>query len=416
MREVTTQETRLTRWRTTAYAVWAVIGALILLSAAGYAVGSIAGALAPFVVAFVFVFILQSPVAALARRGMSRGIAVGFCFLVGFLAVSIAVVFIAPPVGRQLIAFANAIPDFLAQGQDLIAQAQQRFSDVVVPDWLRNAVISITQSLSQVFVSLGNIIAKGIVSAGSGIATTFFDLFLAAVVSYWTLKDLPAIRAELRVLAGEKYEDDLENLLATVGRVVGGYLKGQTIASLATGTLAGIGLAIIGVPYALVLGIITFVFNYVPYIGPFLAGLIAAAVGLFQSPLTALLAIVVVVAAQNLVDMFLTPRVMSEQVDLHPILVIFSLLVGGTLFGFWGMILAIPVAATAKGLFVYYYERKTKRQLATEDGALFRTATCDDDADEPCEPAVADTDEHSAKPENDPDAGENPVSGATQDR
>ena len=69
---------------------------------------------------------------------------------------------------------------------------------------------------------------------------------------------------------------------------------------------------------------------------------------------------------------FVTPRVMSDQVDLHPMLVIFSLLVGGTLFGFWGMLFAIPVAATGKALFVYYYERRTQRQLATEDGALFR--------------------------------------------
>jgi predicted PurR-regulated permease PerM len=216
-----------------------------------------------------------------------------------------------------------------------------------------------------------------------------FGLFLALVVAFWTLKDLPKIRQELRTLAGEKYELDLENLLGTVVHVVGGYLKGQTIVSLVTGTLAGIGLAIVGVPYALVLAIITFVFNYVPYVGPILSGLIAGIVGLFVSPLTAVLAIVVVIAAQQVTDLFLTPRVMSDQVDLHPTLVVFSLLVGGALFGFWGMIFSIPVAATFKGLFVYYYERRTNRLLATENGALFRTAQCDD-TDEPCEdPATA---------------------------
>ena len=72
----------------------------------------------------------------------------------------------------------------------------------------------------------------------------------------------------------------------------------------------------------------------------------------------------IVIAAQQVTDLFITPRVMSEQVDLHPTLVIFSLLVGGTLFGFSGMLFAIPVAATGKGLFVYYYEQRTKRQLA----------------------------------------------------
>jgi len=212
-----------------------------------------------------------------------------------------------------------------------------------------------------------------------------FDVFLGLVIAFWTLKDLPKIRQKLRMLAGHKYESDLENLIETLSRVVGGYLRGQTIASLVTGTLAGIGLAIIGVPYALVLAIITFIFNYVPYIGPFLSGLIAGFVGLFVSPLIAVLAIAVVIGAQQLTDLFVTPRVMSDQVDLHPTLVIFSLLVGGTLFGFWGMIFAIPVAATGKGLFVYYWERRTDRPLATEDGALFRSVQCDD-PDEPCEP------------------------------
>jgi len=174
-----------------------------------------------------------------------------------------------------------------------------------------------------------------------------------------------------------------------MGRMVGGYLKGMTIASLVTGTVAGIGLYIIGVPFAFVLGVITFVFNYVPYVGPFIAGLLAATLGLFVSPLVALGAIVIVIGAQNLTDALVTPRVMSSQVDLHPTLVIFSLLIGGTLFGFWGMVLAIPVAAVAKALFVYYYERRTFRQLATENGALFKTTQCDDGSPEPCdEPEV----------------------------
>jgi predicted PurR-regulated permease PerM len=166
-----------------------------------------------------------------------------------------------------------------------------------------------------------------------------------------------------------------------------------------TGTIATIGLAIIGIPYALVLGVITFIFNFVPYVGPFSAGLIAAMVGLFKGPLYALLAIAVVVVAQNFTDNVITPRVMSEQVDLHPILVIFSLLVGGTLYGIPGLLFAIPVAATMKGLFVYYYEQRTSRQLSSEDGALFRAASYgpDEQSDESCAPqdsGASHTDEH----------------------
>ncbi len=93
------------------------------------------------------------------------------------------------------------------------------------------------------------------------------------------------MREEVLLIAGPKFEDDAELLIGTVNRVVGGYLKGQTIASLATGTLATIGLAIFHVPYALVLGILTVFLNYIPYVGPFIAGFVAGLVGLFVSPL-----------------------------------------------------------------------------------------------------------------------------------
>lgn len=373
------------RWRSAYYVAWAVIGGLLLLAAAGYALGKISGALAPFVLAFLFVFALQGPVARLAERGIPRAWAVICWFAIVFVVLSVSLVFVVPVVGRQLAEFAAAIPALLESARQWLLELQGRFSAVIIPNWLREAVLSIAQSLSNIFVTLGNRIAAGVVSAGSGVATVIFDLFLATVIAFWTLKDLPKIRRELRTLAGEKYEDDLENLLATVGRMVGGYLKGQTVASLATGFIAGVGLAIIGVPYAFVLGIITFVFNYVPYVGPFIAGLLAATLGLFVSPLTAVGAIVIVVVAQNTVDALITPRVMSDQVDLHPTLVIFSLLVGGALFGFWGMVFSIPVAATAKALFVYYWERRTSRPLATEDGALFKTAQCEEGSPEPCD-------------------------------
>lgn len=374
-----------TRWRTVAFAAWALIGVLLLLVAAGWALDRIAPALAPFLLAFLFVFGLQGPVAHLESMRVPRGWAVAFLFVIVFSVLSFVAVIVAPPIGRELVAFSEAIPEFLSQGQELLEEAQQQVSELILPEWISRATVSVAQALSALLVRLSNTVATWVLTTGSGIATVVFDVFLAVVISFWTLKDLPKIRKELRVLAGDRYEDDLENLLSTIGRMVGGYLKGQTIASIVTGFAVGVGLALLGVPYALVLGIITFVLNYVPYVGAFVAGLIAATIALvFNGWVTALVAIVITVASQNVTDTVVTPRVMSEQVDLHPTLVIFSLLVGGTLFGFWGMILAIPFAATAKALFVYYWERKTSRQLATEDGALFRAPTCDPE-DEPCE-------------------------------
>lgn len=380
---------RLTMWRTTAYAVWAIIGIGVVAYAAALGIGRIAGALAPFVVAFLFVFLLQGTVNRLVTRGVRRPVAVAICFLVASLAITVIGIFLVPALARQILQFVSAVPSYFEQAEQAVRELQARYSELVIPQWLRTTALAVLGSLTTVFVRTGDVLARGILSAGGSIATIFFDLFLGAVIAFWTLKDLPKIRQELRALVGERYEVDLENLLETTTHVVGGYLKGQTIVSLVTGALTGLGLAVLGVPYALVLGIIAFVLNYIPYIGPLVSGLIAAAAALFiAGPVKALLAVAVAIAAQQVADLLVTPRVMSESVDLHPTLVVFSLLVGGSLFGFWGMILAIPVAATAKGLFVYYYERRTQRRLATEDGALFRTPSGDDEAvyDEPTEP------------------------------
>jgi predicted PurR-regulated permease PerM len=387
---VTTPEARYARLRTTAVTVWGAIGVLILLAVVFWGLGKISAALVPFVIAFVIAFLLNWPVSALVARGMKRGVAVLVCLLVGLMVLGAAITLLAPPVSRQVISFAQSAPAALTALERGATQVQSRFTDLAIPSWTNGILQSATAQISQIAVRVGNDLATVVVSAGGGVATGFFDIFIALVIAYWALKDLPKLREEILLIAGPKFEGDAELLISTVTKVVGGYLKGQTIASFVTGSLVAIGLTIFQVPYALVIGIIAFVLNYIPYVGPFTTGLIAGIVGLFVSPWTAVAAIAVVVIAQNFTDTVVTPRVMSDQVDLHPILVILSLLIGATLFGIPGMLFAIPVAATGKGLFVYYYERRTQRQLGSEDGALFKGAGSDPGGDSEPDPASPD--------------------------
>jgi predicted PurR-regulated permease PerM len=377
-----TAEARYQRWRTSAFVTWTVIGILLLLYLVFRVIGLLSPAFAPFIIASLVVFVLQGPVRRLEDRGIPRGWAVILGYAAALLLVWIVGLFVVPPLAHQVVDFAATVPNFVERGRQMLIDTQARFSDMVLPDWTRKAVLNVADSASSVVVRLGKSAAQGAVSAGGQVATVIFDLFIGAVVAFWMLKDLPKIRQELDTLAGEKHRTDLDLLLSTVGRMVGGYVRGQTIASLVTATIAGIWFAIARVPFPFVLALVVFILNYVPYVGGFISALTAAILGLFVSPLTAVLGLVIVVVAQNLTDTVVTPRVMSKQVDLHPTLVIFSLLVGGTLLGFWGMIVAIPMAATAKALFVYYWEERTRRQLSSQNGALFRKSSCDDTSDE----------------------------------
>lgn len=384
------------RWKTAAYSAWAIIGFGLIAYAAVIVLGRLSGALVPFVLASLFVFLLKGGVNWIASRGLPRGLAVAVCYLVAVLILGGVLVFLIPPMADQLVGLARSMPDLLESLQEWFSKLQVRFNDIVIPSQLQEAAGSLSKSLGDISVSIGDAVARGAISAGSGVATVIFDLFMGMVIAFWVLKDLPKIRTELATLVGHRYQEDFENLTSTVARVVGGYLRGQTIASVVTGLLAWIFLSLVGVRYALIFGILTLVLNYIPYIGPTIVSVLVGIVGLFtipagpfSAPVTALLGLAAVSAAQQLTDLFVTPRVMSSQVDLHPTLVIFSLLVGGTLMGVWGMLVAIPLAATAKGLFVYYYERKTNRSLATEDGALFRTTSPDEDEEPESETSVA---------------------------
>jgi predicted PurR-regulated permease PerM len=390
------QEERYLKWRTTALVIWASIGVLALAAAAFWGLSRLSAALTPFVMGFLIVFLLNAPVRALEKRGVRRSFAALICLLAAVAVIGAVLTVLGPALWHQLASFMHAGRSYLNRAQAAESAFESKVSALVLPPWLSNAIKQASAQLGQFVVSLGNSTAGAVVGLTGKIAEALLDIFLSLVIAFWVLTDLPKLRVEIIALAGPSYEADIEHLLRTVTRVVGGYLRGQTINSLTTATISAIGLTLLHVPYSLVVGLIAFVFNYAPYVGPVTTGLIAGLLGMFAGPWTALGAVVVVVVAQNVTDFVVAPRVMSSQVDLHPTLVIFSLLVGGTLFGVPGLLFAIPVAAVAKGLFVYYYERRTERPLGSEDGALFRhrlqpvspPSEAEETGDEPaCSPA-----------------------------
>lgn len=356
---------RRERWRAQFFASWGMIGILILVAAVCLLAWRVRSAIAPFAIAAVFTFLLMSPVHWLEGRGVKRGWAIAGLFVAAALILVVAGYIVGPPLARQVTGFAQEAPTYVNDVQDFAEGLQTQYSQVQFPGWARQVIQGVIAGVGQFTLTFANSAASFVISAGSGAATALFDILLGVIIAFWILKDLPKLYEVSAEIAGPTLEDDLDHLVRTVRTTVGGYLRGQTIASAITGTIAGVGLAVAGVPYALLLAFLTYLFNYVPYIGPFVAGIIAAVIALFAGgwPL-ALWSIVVVVAAQQITDNFITPRIMSDQVDLHPTLVIFSLLVGGTLFGIVGMLVAIPLAATVKGLSVYYWERREHHPLS----------------------------------------------------
>lgn len=376
------------RWARLLIVTWSLVGLCLLLTAGFWIIGKVSGALVPFVLALVLVYVFRGPVNALEARGWRRGLAVGFCYLVGLGALVFGGWFIVPPVVAQLRDFFGAFPGYYDSAYGALLDLQGQYQALTLPVWAEQALVNIRDGVSSQFMAWSSALAKEAFTVGGQALGFLLSIFLAFVVGFWILKDMPVMKKEFVLLAGPKRREDASAVANRVSRVLSGYLRGQLIISAATAAVVAIGLSIIGVPYALVLGLIAGILNIVPYIGPFLSYVISAIVAAFVSPLTAVAAVAIGIGAQQVTDMFITPRVMSEQVDLHPLLVIFSLLAGATLFGVVGLLVAIPVAAVVKGLFVYYFEKYSHSTLTSEGGAFFRSQPKRPDDEQPDETPI----------------------------
>lgn len=213
---------------------------------------------------------------------------------------------------------------------------------------------------------------RGIFPFISATASTLFVVFLGLVLAYWLARDYPKIHEEIALILGDEKETGYRFMVAIVSRSVGGYMRGMVVTSIVGGLLAFVGFVIIGHPYAALMGVLTGLLHLIPVVGPWVSSAIATFIALFTSPLLAVWTLIVTVVAQNVTDNIVSPKVMQSSVQVHPAMSLTALVIGSALLGAVGMVIAIPLCAAAKGLFIYYFESRTERQLVSYDGAIFK--------------------------------------------
>lgn len=377
MADAREEELRRLRWTRIALESWGTIGVLILVVAGLWLLDRLAGAVTPFVIGTIIVVLLRRPVAWLADRRVPRGLAVGLWYLAVAAVLTVAGLFILPPLYGQLVSFVTALPDYVTRAYQLWQAFAHPVRGAAPPSWLLQAVSAVKDTLVASAGRWSAGLATTAFFAGGQVVGAILSFVLSLLVGFYLLADLPKLREEALGLFREQTRGEVETVLGTVSKVLGGWMRGALIESTIVGTLYCLGFWLVGVPFPLVIGIIGGAINIVPYLGAGITASLAVVAALFVDPMLAVWALVVVLAVAQIDGLLIAPRVMSENVDLHPVVVIFSLLAGASLFGAPGMLLAVPVAAICKGLFVYYYEKRTRTQLGTDDGALFRTGKDD---------------------------------------
>lgn len=360
-----------------------IIVLAVLLYLLGQVLNILASPIAIVVWTTIIVFCLKGPVNTLEKKGIPRvwGACVSFLLLVLVLGFLFWLLF-SPTLGLggQFASLIETIPgqinDLTQWLNQMYAQYSYIFQDDKINSWINDTL----HSVGGWFSSIASVSAEGVMTAGSSVANTALILGFSFVVSFWVLIELPALGREIKRLFGPRFQDDLNIIYLTGTRVMGGYIKGTLLQCLLIGVGCGIGYAVMGIPSAAALGVITGILNIIPVIGPWLGGAVAALISLFVSPLIALISLIYTIVIQQVVYTFISPKIMGSSVDIHPALVILALMTGsalgfavsGFLGSIVGMLVSIPAVAAAKSLFVYYFEKKTGRVIVAKDGVIFK--------------------------------------------
>ena len=375
--------------------VWTIVGAIALTWVVVQLLNILSVPVAIVIWTTVIVFVLRGTVNKLEEIGINRtvGTAIGYVIMFAVLAL-VAFLLFSPGVGMNT-QFANLIenvPVYVQGISDWANDMYARYAYMLEDESVRAFVTDVQASAMDWAGDFAKNSASGAIALGTGLANAFMAIGFALVVAFWILMQLPQLGRECKRLVGDAHAEDLEMLHITFTRVMGGYIKGTLLQCAIIGVACGILFAVLGIPNSMALGGITGILNIIPIIGPWLGGGLAAIVGIFVSPLVAAIAILGTIVIQQFVYTFISPKIMSDSVDIHPALTLIALMAGSALGGAMGglpgslvgMLASIPAVAVAKSVFVYYFEKRTGRRLVSKDGVFFLgTPSSSEDGDAP---------------------------------
>jgi predicted PurR-regulated permease PerM len=321
-------------------------------------------ALPVFGIAIALAFLLDPPVTALQRRRVPR--------LAGILIVYVVVIVVVvglgwlllPPLFEQLQRFLEELPTLASQLMAWEQAIVDWLANLPLPDPIREALDTIIASGQQTVIGLLEAIVGPLLSFVARTAGFIVGLVVVPVWLLYVLKDRERLPDGVLRMLPVGWRTDTAHAMGLTTGLIGRWIRGQILlgAVIFTATLIGLlVLALIGfsefADFAVLLALVAGILEFVPIIGPIIAAVPAVLIGASISPAAALAAIALYTVVQQLENHLLVPKVMGDAVDLHPAVVILSLIMGASLFGLWGAILAAPVVALARDLYRYVFRR-----------------------------------------------------------
>ncbi len=314
---------------------------LCLVSLAGAAfIYLVRSLLVPFIIAVLMAYLVHPPVHHLETRGVSRAKAIMTVYAAGIILAGIFLLLFIPTLFTEAKAFENILPVYSkawVEAQDYL----NRFS----------AKVMLPPEVRQILLEMYGRIRNGLFERMRGFAESLLGLIallpsflLSPFLAYYIIKDFDHFKKRFLAIIPSEYRSELVRFIREADLIFSRFLRGHLLISALVGFLTGVGAALIGLQFFLLIGIFTALANLIPFFGPFIAAFPVVGLAFIESPLKGFLMLAIYLFVQQLEGCVLTPRLLGDRMGLHPLAVIFVLLVGGYFFGALGLIFAVPVA------------------------------------------------------------------------
>jgi predicted PurR-regulated permease PerM len=307
-----------------------------------------------------------NPLVHRLERWMPRGLAVtvtfagGSLLLMGFLT---AVVIAAVGQVQQLV---HNLPSYSTRVQGLQPKALTLLNHFGVSAEQLNHV---RENLISYVQTIGTRAASGAFDLAAGIVALIIEMVLILILGIYLTANSTRITAWLREQAPASQKGRVETTISIVNRVVGGYVRGTLTMALFIGTLVGLGMQVLGVPYAVMLGVLAFFMEFIPVIGVFISGAACAAVAATKGGILALLVIGYFVVVHVIEGDLVGPRVMGKALGVHPAVALLALVAGGETLGLWGALFGAPIAGLIQSFASAIWQESQATRIQTASGS-----------------------------------------------
>lgn len=302
----------------------------------------------PFLIAALFTYLLLPIVEWLRRHKVPRPVAIILIYVVFFGGLGFAMVNGVPYVIEQLRELMKQVPHFAELYQRGVQQFYYHTSDLpeTVHDHFRSALKSIQD--------YANGLIENVISMLRGLVQSLLVILTVPVLVFYFLNDYPRIKTAISNFVPVRWHSSGKKLLHDIDETLGGYIRGQLLVCLILAFIATIGFWVMGIPYAILFGILIGITDLIPYFGPFIGAAPVAFVALTLSWKMLLIVLGFIVVLHFIEGNFLSPLIVGKSLNLHPVLIILALFIGSEAGGIIGLFLAVPAFAVARVLIAHF--------------------------------------------------------------